>query len=605
MAKMSDFVRDLRLCPYPKKLKFVPADKFFDLARWRKNGVLKRSDLLSKNADIKFTGTPDEFDDLEYFRLVVKPDKIEVAASSNSAADWALELLWQLVLQAKDEQLPCCEIEDWPDLPIRGFMLDISRGRVPTLDEFFEILLFLHRNRYNHLQLYVEHTYAFKNHKKVWENASPLDAKMLKQIQDWCDAMEIELVPNLNSFGHVERWLKHKKYNALAECPDGFFHDLANEWRPAGTFAPTQKSADFMGTLYDEYLPQFHSSWFNIGGDEPWELGLGKSKNLCEKKGKRAVYVEHMMRLIKKAEAHEKSVLFWGDVLLENNDEPLPREMLERTVPVIWGYEPNHPFEEQCARVVAALPDDRKHYFLLAPGTSNWLSFSGRETAAEINIRRACKAAKKFQAAGTLLTTWGDKGYFNSFGIALPSIVFAGAAAWNVNEPIGQNADIKIGLQTYLDVPAQRKTIEKIVDLLLALGEIDAMFSKQIPNRSLLHCAFFAPETALDDLIKDVPAEECEKVFARIDALSSQFFKIKFEECNDDNSENVKKLLLDILAAICFDFQAVVRIISKKRGVPVKTKIDEELKKIFAAAWRSRDCEGGLDEALSYFDKRK
>ena len=30
--------------------------------------------------------------------------------------------------------LPEAHIEDWPDLPVRGVMLDISRDKVPTLD---------------------------------------------------------------------------------------------------------------------------------------------------------------------------------------------------------------------------------------------------------------------------------------------------------------------------------------------------------------------------------------------------------------------------------------------------------------------------------------
>jgi len=30
------------------------------------------------------------------------------------------------------EALPCLEIEDSPDFPVRGVMLDISRDKVPT-----------------------------------------------------------------------------------------------------------------------------------------------------------------------------------------------------------------------------------------------------------------------------------------------------------------------------------------------------------------------------------------------------------------------------------------------------------------------------------------
>ncbi|MCR5183844.1 MAG: beta-N-acetylhexosaminidase [Opitutales bacterium] len=603
MASAHDFSRDLHLFPRPKNLIFDPAGDFFDFSSWQKTGPLCRSDLLTKLENFKIFLLEDPDTDPEYFKISIKKNLVELFAGSNAAADWAMELLWQMILQMPSTQLPCCEIEDWPDLPIRGFMLDISRGRVPTLDEFFEILLLLHRSRYNQLQLYVEHTYAFKNHSKVWKKSSPLDPDIIRCLQEWCDAMEIELVPNLNSFGHVERWLKHKPYNDLAECPDGFYHDLAKEHRPAGTFAPTEESADFVGTLYDEYLPNFKSSWFNIGGDEPWELGMGKSKTACEAKGRRAVYVEHMLRLIKKAEAHEKTILFWADVLLEDSKETLPAAMLENTVPVIWGYEPDHPFDEQCRRVVEALPKNRKHYFLLAPGTSTWLSFSGRLTNAEINIRQACKAAKKYAAGGILLTNWGDKGYYNSFGIALPAIVFAGGNAWNIDGN-DDRPDLQIALRAYLDLPREREKIAAAVDLLLQVGEIDGIFSKKMPNRSLLHRAFFASRREREDLIADVPAEECERALACGNALVKKLMAIKIED-DGEGSGNVRKLLTDIAVALAFDIQSVSLILTGKNGGKKIKNNDRRLKELFSFAWRERDCEGGLEEALSFFETRE
>jgi len=56
--------------------------------------------------------------------------------------------------------LPCLDIVDHPDLPVRGFMLDISRGKVPTLPELLALVDAMGALRLNQLQLYVEHTFA-------------------------------------------------------------------------------------------------------------------------------------------------------------------------------------------------------------------------------------------------------------------------------------------------------------------------------------------------------------------------------------------------------------------------------------------------------------
>ena len=51
------------------------------------------------------------------------------------------------------------------------------------------------------------------------------------------------------------------------------------------TLKPNAASIKLLRELYDEYLPLFDSPYFNIGGDEPWELGEGWSKTKCRKEG--------------------------------------------------------------------------------------------------------------------------------------------------------------------------------------------------------------------------------------------------------------------------------------------------------------------------------
>ena len=53
----------------------------------------------------------------------------------------------------------------------RAYMLDISRDRVPTMKTLREIVDLLERCRYNQLQLYTEHTFAYREHSVVWEDA--------------------------------------------------------------------------------------------------------------------------------------------------------------------------------------------------------------------------------------------------------------------------------------------------------------------------------------------------------------------------------------------------------------------------------------------------
>ena len=95
-------------------------------------------------------------------------------------------------------------------------MLDISRNRVPTMDWLKELIDALALLHYNELQLYTEHTFAYQEHATVWEKASPMTAEEIREIDAYCRARGIELVPNQNSFAHLERWLRHAPYKHLA-----------------------------------------------------------------------------------------------------------------------------------------------------------------------------------------------------------------------------------------------------------------------------------------------------------------------------------------------------------------------------------------------------
>ena len=64
----------------------------------------------------------------------------------------------------------------------------------------------------------------------------------IREIDAYCEDRGIELVPNQNSFGHMERWLKHEQYKEIAECPEGFDHPISG-WRKFGsTLHPSKES---------------------------------------------------------------------------------------------------------------------------------------------------------------------------------------------------------------------------------------------------------------------------------------------------------------------------------------------------------------------------
>jgi len=148
-------------------------------------------------------------------------EHIDIAASSPAGFRYAAATLQQL-LEAGAGAIRCMQIDDWPDFAHRGVMLDISRDKVPTMATLFMLVDLFAELKINQLQLYTEHTFQYAKHPDVWSDLSPMTPEEIRELDEYCRARFIELVPNQNSFGHMARWLKHPRYADLAEAPDGF-----------------------------------------------------------------------------------------------------------------------------------------------------------------------------------------------------------------------------------------------------------------------------------------------------------------------------------------------------------------------------------------------
>lgn len=366
----------------------------------------------------------------ESYRLRTGRDGITIEAATPTGVFRAASTLRQWLASrgrpaAAGFEAPAVDIEDRPDFPIRGAMLDVSRNRVPRMEYLERLVDHFAEWKINHLQLYVEHTYAYADHQEVWRDASPFTAGEIRKLDAHCRERFIELTPNQNSFGHFHRWLIHDRYRPLAEVPEGFQHPFSIDPEPFSLCATDPRVLELLVGLYDELLPQFGSRRFNVGLDETFDLGRGRSAEACEERGKPAVYLDFLRQVHGLVTKRGRKMLFWGDIILEHPE--LIDQVPEDAVALCWGYEANHPFEDQCARLAASGRE-----FWVCPGTSSWHSFGGRLQNAAGNLALAATAGSEAGAQGFLITDWGDHGHLQPPVIAeLPLSIGAGFA-WSV-----------------------------------------------------------------------------------------------------------------------------------------------------------------------------
>ena len=409
----------------------------------------------------------------EAYALRVEARGIAAAARTPCGLFRACTTLAELLAQGA---CPCGCLEDWPDRAERGLMLDVSRNRVYSLPTLMRVADLLVRLKANRLELYFENTFAYRDHPRAWAHTSPYTPADLLALSHYCAERHITLVPNQNTLGHFERWFRADpaRYLPYAECPQG---GARTPWgtiqtTPTGLRTADPATARFASSLLDELLPCFpHAPVANLGGDEVFDLGLGRSKGADTPEN---LYLAHLARVAATARRHGKRPDFWADMLLRHRALlPRARDVLPEARWILWGYEATDPLAAQAEALAAhALP------FLVAPGTSSWRSFCGRTSNMLANIR----AAAALPAQGLLLTDWGDAGHWQPLAVSLPPTVLALSLAWNAAvEP---------------DLPAAVDTLAHCAGLgafLLRLGESYCVANAGAPNATTLFQAFNLP----------------------------------------------------------------------------------------------------------------
>lgn len=360
----------------------------------------------------------------EGYVLTIAKSGVTISFREHGGLRAATATLRQL-LREYGRKLPCVEIRDWPDFARRGVMLDISRGRVPKLETLLDLAEKLSDFKINELQLYTEHTFAYKKYKSVWQSWGALTGEEIRKLDARCRELGIDLVPNQNSFGHLRYFLEDPRLKKLGELAEPYEAETKDFFRRPTTLAPNHPGTlPFLRGLYDELLPNFSSNFFNIGGDETCDLGRGQSKTICQAKGKGRVYLDFVKKLHREVTARDKTMMFWGDIIL--NHPELIRELPENIIALNWGYEANHPFAKEAAQFAKA-----KVPFYVCPGTSTWQSIIGKHGNAFANLRVAAKTGRKFGAIGYLITDWGDGGHPQPLAVSWPLFAAGAALAWN------------------------------------------------------------------------------------------------------------------------------------------------------------------------------
>ena len=216
--------------------------------------------------------------------------------------------------------LPHCRIEDWPHYRFRMLHYDLAREQTANIPYLKHIIDILSHYKINMLKLYFENNFQFERHPLI-SPPGAMTAAQAKELDEYARRRFVEIVPEVNTLGHMENTLVVKEYRHLAEDPNA----------PYEICASSAEAKKLIADMIVEVSAPFATRFVHVGGDETGQTGTCPVCSEAAKTiGKSGLYIDHFLAVHKMVKARGLRMMMWGDMLLSHKDvvSRLPKDII-------------------------------------------------------------------------------------------------------------------------------------------------------------------------------------------------------------------------------------------------------------------------------------
>lgn len=353
-------------------------------------------------------------DSSESYSIDINDEGALLKAPTARGLFYAVQTFRQLLSQENGSlTAPFVTIQDWPQLRLRGFMLDLSHGPFPKFEELKRQIDFLARWKANQFYLYSETNIELDGFPLLSQRARLTKAQVRALIAYARDRF-IDVVPCVELYGHLHDLARIEHYSALGETPHG------------GEVNPLDPKAQaLIENWVGQFAELFPSPWLHVGFDETYELGKMPGRKLTpERRGE--VYLGFFERVASMVTAKGKRVMVWSDIILQH-PEVIPK-LPAGAIAVPWRYADETSYDHFVEPLSKAdVP--------LLVGTAVWSYYDAAPDFDHTmrNVNGFLQSARKYNALGLVHTEWTDGGPV-LFRTADPAVAFGPVAAWHADQ---------------------------------------------------------------------------------------------------------------------------------------------------------------------------
>lgn len=287
-----------------------------------------------------------------------------------------------------------------------GLMLDLSRGKVLTVETIKKLATNAKAFGYTYINLYIEDLLTLEDYPQFGYLRGRYSDDEIKDIVTHCNQLELEVYPAIQTLGHFEHFLRWEESNKLRDTGQ-VLNVLAVETKI------------FLEALIKKCSELFSSNKINIGMDEAFDLGQGAVLRSGNKLSQKQLYTQHLNTVISlcKQNGYE-TIKLWSDMLfniysqaggdgLYSLNKNTEIDQINKDVEIIfWNY-----WTRETKQYEDTLDMHYKfsNKVSMALGVHTWgLPFYNSE---QLEVTKAALiACKNKKIKDILFTMWGDDG---------------------------------------------------------------------------------------------------------------------------------------------------------------------------------------------------
>ena len=328
--------------------------------------------------------------------------------------------------QELDEDKEAFSFHEEKQFDTCGAFLDFSRNGVMTVDACKKYINYLAALGMNLLVVYTEDTFEVPEYRYMGYLRGKLTQAEWREIDDYAALMGIELVPCIQTLGHLGNFLQWPEHAPLKDRPEVLLCD-------------DEKVDAFLEAEIRAMRQSVRGKRLHIGMDEAHGVGLGNYYLRHGAVDRFELLSRHLNKVVALCKKYGFEPMMWSDMFFRlgsrkneyyDKEADIPQSVIDQLPDVGMVYWDYYHTDESWYEHMISQHEKMSPNTIFAGGVWTWSGFLPQVDYTYATMEPGLKVAADHKVRTVMATMWGDDGQECSHLLALSQLPIFSEFCW-------------------------------------------------------------------------------------------------------------------------------------------------------------------------------